>query len=511
MKKNLQLLMTVVATVLFGSISMAQCPGGQGEVTVEVTTDPWGYENYWEVTPQGNACGVGTVGSYGNPIVGCLGEGLQVAALGDAGAYGDNGVFMETVGCFTFGDCFTIHNVDDFGDAAAGLNVMVDGVTVATITGGASVTDFCLPAGPPAGDDISVSAAGVGTSYLTIPLSHATALTFEATITNNGANAATNAYAAVLVNTVATDATATTASLAAGASATTSGTVGFTATSQGMHDFDFVAMMDEVDGDATNDMMTVSIMYSDTVLGRDNGTQAGALGIGAPNENGVLGQTYMTPINDVVTSVSAYFVAPTEGDMTSFTIWDMAAGLPNAEVATTADYTFTAADAGVWITLPLVAGYATTAGTDFIVVVNENANNVSVGTDLSNYEVGTNWVNWDTNPNGPGWSNGEDFGFAVNYMIRANFAAGLGASVNDNFLTSANVYPNPTNGMVNIALTEEVSDASIVVYSVDGTIVSSDVVSGTQFSVNLEGLTKGMYIIELNNGSNTGVYRIVKD
>ena len=509
--------MTVVATVLFGSISMAQCPAGQGEVTVEVTTDPWGYENYWEMVPQGNPCGTGTIAAFGNAgVVGCLGEGLQMATALDAGAYPSDAVFTETVGCFTLGLCFTIHNVDDYGDNAAGLNVMVDGVNVATITGGASVTDFCLPSGPPPGDDLSVDSVGVGTYYTWVPLTHATALSFEAEVTNNGTNAATNAMATVLINDVVTDATAPTASLPAGASATTAGTVGYTPSAQGMVVVDFVAMMTEVDGDDTNDTMTVSIMYNDTILARDNAGFTGALGFGTgAADNPKLATMYTTPVSDVVTSVSAFVTQPTEADVTSLAIYDVVAGAPNALIATSADYTFTAADAaagGVWITLPITGGAAVAAG-DFAVVMTETDFNVTLGTDATSaYEMGTNMITSASITAGL-WVAAESLQaqFGINYKLRANFGGNVGASVNENFLASANVYPNPTNGMVNIALTEEVSDASIVVYSVDGTIVSSDVVSGTQFSVNLEGLTKGMYIIELNNGSNTGVYRIVKD
>ena len=41
MKRKLHFFMTIIATVLFGSISMAQCLPGEGELTVDITTDGW--------------------------------------------------------------------------------------------------------------------------------------------------------------------------------------------------------------------------------------------------------------------------------------------------------------------------------------------------------------------------------------------------------------------------------------------------------------------------------------
>ena len=41
------------------SLSQAQCPGGQVEVYIDIQTDNWGYEVYWELVPTGNGCGNG--------------------------------------------------------------------------------------------------------------------------------------------------------------------------------------------------------------------------------------------------------------------------------------------------------------------------------------------------------------------------------------------------------------------------------------------------------------------
>ena len=73
MNKISTFLSTLLAFFGFIAGANAQCAAGEVAVTAEVTTDQWGYEFYWEITPQGDDCGVNTIASFGNVTVGCLG------------------------------------------------------------------------------------------------------------------------------------------------------------------------------------------------------------------------------------------------------------------------------------------------------------------------------------------------------------------------------------------------------------------------------------------------------
>lgn len=66
MKKSVfTFLLAIVSMFSFG-----QCPAGQTEVTIDVGTDNWGEEVYWELTPTGNNCGgAATIFSGGNTAV----------------------------------------------------------------------------------------------------------------------------------------------------------------------------------------------------------------------------------------------------------------------------------------------------------------------------------------------------------------------------------------------------------------------------------------------------------
>ncbi len=67
--------------------SYGQCGVGESEVFIEVTTDGYAYETYWELLPTGSPCGSGTIFSGGNALVGCAGGGLQ---LQQPGGYGNS-------------------------------------------------------------------------------------------------------------------------------------------------------------------------------------------------------------------------------------------------------------------------------------------------------------------------------------------------------------------------------------------------------------------------------------
>ncbi len=107
--------------------------------TLEIVTDLWGYEAYWETTPVGDACGVNTILSGGNTTVGCgngclgSGAGGGVFGSGDPGAYANSSV----LGPITLGTApisFDFHEVDAWGDGGTVYNFYVDGVLQASVT-----------------------------------------------------------------------------------------------------------------------------------------------------------------------------------------------------------------------------------------------------------------------------------------------------------------------------------------------------------------------------------------
>ena len=59
MRKQL-LSFLVVPLITFPGDLIAQCGAGEVEVTIAISTDDYGYETYWQLTPTGSPCGTAT-------------------------------------------------------------------------------------------------------------------------------------------------------------------------------------------------------------------------------------------------------------------------------------------------------------------------------------------------------------------------------------------------------------------------------------------------------------------
>lgn len=81
------------------------------EVKLDVRTDDYGYEIYWDILNDSGE----VMASGGNPVVGQTGGGSQVSTPFDAGAYGNNEFITETIYLPDDG-CYTLRFMDDYGD-----------------------------------------------------------------------------------------------------------------------------------------------------------------------------------------------------------------------------------------------------------------------------------------------------------------------------------------------------------------------------------------------------------
>ena len=123
-----------------------------------ISTDCWGYATYWEIVNSGST----TVVASGGNSTGIPPGGAQGAGAGDAGAYGNETVISENL-CLAYG-CYDIIMYDDYGDGMDGMssNCAIDGDWVLTDSSGtilaqmstlsyaSDTSNFCL-ASPCAG------------------------------------------------------------------------------------------------------------------------------------------------------------------------------------------------------------------------------------------------------------------------------------------------------------------------------------------------------------------------
>lgn len=75
-------------------------------------------------------------------------------------------------------------------------------------------------------------------------------------------------------------------------------------------------------------------------------------------------------------------------------------------------------------------------------------------------------------------------------------------------LASCSVYPNPFRSVVSVEAGKEAQ--GIRVYDVYGRLLKQEVVSGKRFEIDLEGLSAGVYLMQVEYGDSRSFYRIVK-
>jgi len=73
-----------------------------------------------------------------------------------------------------------------------------------------------------------------------------------------------------------------------------------------------------------------------------------------------------------------------------------------------------------------------------------------------------------------------------------------------------NVWPNPTNDVINISLNSGVEDnAGVVIYDIQGRTVKQSKLTGSGNTVNVQDLTAGVYFVNVTNGAKKEVKKIV--
>jgi hypothetical protein len=483
----------------------AQCPGGQVFVTIDVTTDAWGYECFWDLTPSGNGCGNGALFTFGNVAqVGCAGAGQQTAS---GGGYANNTTTTETLGCMNTGGCYDINYVDDWGDGGASFTVFINGIAEHVFggTGTGNVFSFCITT--PAVNDANMVSAPL--EYTRIPLSQVGNIVNDGTIASMGSGNVSGATMTVNVmqgaTTVYSETTAP-QNINSGASSLFS-VAGYTPTSIGTYQVQYTSQITESDEDLSNNVYSYTVEVTDTVYARDNGIKLGKLGIGA-GELGYLGNAFNI-VNTTKLSSASVLISNDDGTLTGTTFYvDVfatdAMGTPIGSSIGTGSGTV-GATADQWYTVSYPTPVNLAPGEYVIALREETTVQQQIGTCASIITPGTSWVSWQSQP----WANTESFGpvFEVTFMIRAN--VNIHASIEELDETALTIYPNPSSFEVIIPDLE--IGSMIEVYDNVGQMVLATVAATTNTKVQIEDLKNGIYTIRSVNGSSVRTARFVKN
>jgi hypothetical protein len=513
MKGKLQILTKIAFVFLaflgFAKGADAQCLAGEVEVFLDVTTDAWGYELYWELAPTGSGCGNAAIFAGGNAgVVGCAGAGAQTAANGDAGAYGNTATVTEGGFCLTIGNDYDIIMIDDWADGLTNIVSVAQGVDVTPTTGDETFT-FTAVAPPVNPDAVMTTTAPEYTIY---PLSQVGNIISDGNIENIGGSDALGTTMTVNVYELTGQTVVYTATSAASTvvmAATNNFTVpGFTPTAVENYFVEYIAAIQGTDDNMNNDTTGYIIQVSDSTFARDdaniNGV-TGSLGIGAGAASlGKLGSMFELTSTDTLTSVDVYLAnnnAALNGQALVIEVYDIVAGFPNALLATSIPMTIDTTQNSIWNVS--FADYEMVAG-QYAVVVNEQDSNITVGTTLGVFTLGAGLVSWTTNPSSISgtWANNETFNFNVSYVLRPNFGMvnNVITGISEIATSAWGIYPNPTTD--NIMINDIKTGSTIEILNNLGQVVYTEVTRYNNANINVSDFTNGIYTVKIIGSDN---------
>lgn len=89
-------------------------------------------------------------------------------------------------------------------------------------------------------------------------------------------------------------------------------------------------------------------------------------------------------------------------------------------------------------------------------------------------------------------------------------AKGIVTTVSTNQINELTVFPNPASDILNIEIPEMMKNASVYIYSANGSIVEQNIVSTSQLRIDISGFASGLYNIKVISGSYVYTANFVK-
>lgn len=302
------------------------------------------------------------------------------------------------------------------------------------------------------------------------------------------------------------------ASLANGENDTIWVSTGITPTDLGNYTIDFEVIADATDDDLSNNEMTDDYFeLTEYVYAADYGSPSAAFYNWAGNDNGAasIGNVYLINADGVIGGIDAQLdnnVAVVD-QLIYYVVYKFD-GTAYVYEAQTSDYTTTAADEGAMVRLFFDSPVDVLAGDQVLVMAGHYGGDPSAGWEMAGRvaqgAVAGTQADGSTvsliDPSAP--------------MVRAlmlDFTGTEETAINERF----DVYPNPADNNINIALTLAESQNTVInVLDISGKIVKTinvgEVNGDRNIQIALDEFTTGVYFIELVNSNGKQVKKFVK-
>ena len=107
------------------------------------------------------------------------------------------------------------------------------------------------------------------------------------------------------------------------------------------------------------------------------------------------------------------------------------------------------------------------------------------------------------------WAVGSSTTYAY-HSIRGVTALSVSLGVYENNLLSFEMYPNPVSDVLNIQLPTGTEKAEVGVFDYTGRLVSSKTISSNDTAIDVQQISKGIYMIRIATNTKIGVQRFIK-
>lgn len=355
---------------------------------------------------------------------------------------------------------------------------------------------------------------GFGLEYTLIPMKQiiANPYTFEGEVTNLGA---LNQTAHINVNVLDESSSSVFTTISADSILFPQDTmifVGqnkFTPNSTGLYSFDTWASS----VDTISDTMSSFSAVTDNVYGRDNGTMSSSYELGRSCGGMIVGSYFDVYDTDDLASLSVYMKDNSvPGALIYAMIYEIDDSNDKIYLAQSDDYAITANDLNNWTTISFDDDFSLVPGT-YMAAIGSYASPIDTSViAMAQYTYPTTCYIQKNGCLTGTQSFGSWYWLSRAPMIRMNFA--VVSSIEENiFEGKISVYPNPTNGILNLEMMGVTpSEYQIKITNILGEIiyVSTKNISGIYNDViDLSSFGKGTYVIQIKNKESVFTDKIV--
>lgn len=344
-----------------------------------------------------------------------------------------------------------------------------------------------------------------GIVYYSWPIDQVTAFDFEAHYENLGTTQQTGVSLNVTIDNggVVYNEDTQGLDIAPGANDSITSTPPFTATSVGTHMVDYTISQQETDLSPGDNTVTTSLVISDSVFSRENGTQLGSITNG--NVAFLTGSSFEIQADDMASSISAYIDGSSQaGNVIYMAIyeWDQVF-FDFILYDQTYDYVLTSNDIGSWVTMHFPAHVPLNTGGIYIAVAGYyGGGTVAIGTSgnappVTSFFLDGNDNTWYYMLNTP--------------MVRLNLGTGVFDNIDeitlaDQFL----VAPNPVSEQFFVQDNRPVPEqVNYSLLDVTGRLLETGQFTG-RVEIDMAERSPGQYFIEIATGDTQFTKKLIR-